>query len=490
MSYPEQSSIISNRHFTLHVAEDSAAARLPGEKSPLELSLNNRFHSEIRIVDESGQRLGCLIGHAIDCDAREIVRDSIVVATRAADGSQQIDRIEKTLYRHGGSWLCIVEISGFERVYLDPSASLGIVYDSQRRIAGSSAAAILSADEYESRFDRSSYEALDVENMGWFPASLTAHNGVRRLLPNHYLDLRQWKSVRHWPLSTSLTYQPREPLAYERIAQSVRNQIEALAAAGPIAIALTAGNETRFLLGCIRGVLIDATYVTVAGKSTALDSWCATELAKRYGLKQRLLPLKKATVSAAEGWSRDAGHCVGGVNRTTHPSVESLKDFEFFVGGLGGEVGRAFWYSASGASLSGANGIGLLQRTGLPKLDSVSRAIDEWIEDAPLLPVDQLLDLAYIELRIGSWAFASAYTNYPTHQMHPIATRANYSLLMSLPADVKRSNAIRRAIAHIDPDLLDVPINSYGDIRDFLTVFRKVLQPHRVLSKLRRLTAR
>jgi hypothetical protein len=482
--------MISNRHFTLHVSADVEALPLSPERSPLKLTLKNEFYTEVQLEDEFGNRLGCLIGHVIDCDKQKIIRDNIVVKTCKSYGPQRMDKIEEALYRYAGSWLCIIVIPGSERIYLDPSASLGIVYDSQRRIVGSSAAAILSEEEYESLMYHESYEALDVEHMGWFPAGLTAHKGVKRLLPNHYLDLRRWKSIRHWPVSTSLTFQDKEPLAYERIAQSVRNQIESIGTAGPIAIALTAGNETRFLLGCIRGLAVDATYVTVDGKNTALDSWCATELAKRYGLQQRLLPIKEATASAAAEWSRDVGHCVGGVNRTTHPSVDSLKDFQFFVGGIGGEVGRAFWYSGTGTSPSGVNSASLIQRMGLPKRDFVRRAIDEWLDDAPQLPSDQLLDLAYIELRIGPWAFAPAYTKHPTQQIHPIATRENYSLLMSLPEHVKRNNAIRRAIAHIAPDLLDVPINSYGDVRDFLTVLRKLLQPHRIASKLRRRTAR
>ena len=34
---------------------------------------------------------------------------------------------------------------------------------------------------------------------GMYPLDMTPRYGVERVLPNHYLDLRSWRTVRHWP---------------------------------------------------------------------------------------------------------------------------------------------------------------------------------------------------------------------------------------------------------------------------------------------------
>ena len=50
----------------------------------------------------------------------------------------------------------------------------------------------------QARFDKYLFDALGVDGEGWFPAELTAHHGLHRLLPNHYLDRHSWSVQRSW----------------------------------------------------------------------------------------------------------------------------------------------------------------------------------------------------------------------------------------------------------------------------------------------------
>ena len=48
------------------------------------------------------------------------------------------------------------------------------------------------------------HHAIVAEGVGaWIAGDDTAHRGVRRLLPNHALDLATWEYRRHWPVADS-----------------------------------------------------------------------------------------------------------------------------------------------------------------------------------------------------------------------------------------------------------------------------------------------
>ena len=60
---------------------------------------------------------------------------------------------------------------------------------------------LIYGDRYESKLDTNSLNKLGMPGSGlWFPSGITAHDGLCRLMHNHYLDLDQWFTKRHWPL--------------------------------------------------------------------------------------------------------------------------------------------------------------------------------------------------------------------------------------------------------------------------------------------------
>ncbi|RMF41745.1 MAG: hypothetical protein D6754_00330 [Alphaproteobacteria bacterium] len=395
--------------------------------------------------------------------------------------------VETGVYALGGSFLFLLDIPGARRLYLDADGSLSAVFEPATGRAASTAGVLLSAQAYAARFRRKLYAHLNVLRDGWFPAGLTAHEGVTRLLVNHCLDFDRMTQARHWPKAQiPITGDPQAACA--RIMASTRATIDALRRTGPARMTLTAGNETRMLLAACRDIATELEFVTVSGPSTRLDCDRARELAARFGLKLRLLPIRHADAAGAAEWHARAGHCIGGPNMVTHPTIAPLAGPGWFIGGLGGEIGRGFFWRPTDTGDTEITAQSIQSRFGMPPHPEVEAAVAAWRPSIDGFDPFLQLDLAYLELRMGCWAFAQSYASPEVRHMHPMISRESFAAMLSLPPDWRRSHRmVRASIEAAWPELLELPINRYGDWRDALRLLaRAAAEPHLVLKKLRK----
>lgn len=436
------------------------------------------------LSDALGTVVGMLIGTPIDIDAGPVTGTLVIDAK--LDRSTVDDWVERHIYRLAGSFLLVLDVPGCRRIYLDADASRSLVYEAASRQAGATAMTLLDEDAYRRRLRTGLHRKLEVDQGGWFPAGLTAHEGISRLLCNHYLDLDTWEQHRHWPLAPIA--ETTEPAAvFDAMLERIRKMVFALRGQGHVSLALTAGTDSRFVLSALRPVADTLDFVTVAALRGKLDVASARALSRRFGLRHRVLSYRHATPSQAEAWEIRAGHCVAGANKTMHPSVEPLRG-QYFLGGLGGEVGRGFLWLGAGQD-SPVDARNIVARLKLPPEPEVVAAIARWLE--PIAHFDTLLklDLAYLELRMGSWAFADAYANPVENELHPMISRANYCAMLSIPPELRRDGAVfRDAITRAWPELLALPINRYGNWRDAAKRVTDALSnPRQVARKLRQL---
>ena len=379
---------------------------------------------------------------------------------------------------------------GVQRIYPDASAQVPCVFDAGARSAGSTSHALLDEAAYAARFDHALYDGLGLVGQGWFPAGLTAHHGIERLLPNHYLDLTRWQVVRHWP-KAEIVATPDPEASIDAIVQLVRDQLQALRS-GPrsMVMALTAGRETRMLLACARPWVTDIEFVTITGADRhATDSVMAQRIAQGQGLHHRAIPRVLATADQRARFIRRGGHCVGDSNALYHPSVWPLAANHIFVGGLGGEVGRAFLWKKTDTPDTPLTGAGLMNRFGLPEQAGIAARLDTWLHGLSGQNSLRKLDLAYLEQRMAPW-YAAQFCCDPTlPRLAPLITRRGIELILGLPDDWKRAEKFGPALlSRIWPELLDYPFNTLGPWRDRLIKLQRVAQnPAMILKKLRKL---
>ena len=441
-----------------------------------------------RILDAMGREVGLLLGFAINLKAETVIRDDYRLDVDI--GNASFDFAERIRDGLGGNFLIILHSAGKFRIYPDGVAQMPCVFARDQKCAGSTAYAILDEADYKSRFLKDRFTAQDIERDGWFPAGLTAHKGVERLLPNHYLDLSNWKAVRFWPKKEiEKTENPGE--VAQEIVSIVQCQLRALIKSDKKVIqALTAGYETRWLLACARPLVDEIEFVTVeAPSANHIDIDIACRLAKKFELKHRILPRRMASPEEQSLYLLRGGHCSGGQNQVTHPSMWPLTAEYCFVGGLNGEIARGYTWRPGDTTDMNVDILTLVARLGLPLLDDMEERFRYWRDGVSLENALDLLDLNYLENRMGAWAYAHFFCDPSVPRYNPIGTPHTVKLMLSLPEDWRRTYRLCDfAIKQCWPELLSIPINTRGRLRDLTDKIGLAMSnPERVIRKLRKL---
>jgi hypothetical protein len=432
------------------------------------------------LIDD-GAVVGLVIGWAV-CPRR----GRMIGRTETVDGN---DLFRNEIYPLLGKYLAILQVDGETRVYLDGLGSLSVVFDAEAQMVGGTAADVMDDQAYRKRLDHELYAALEVTKDGWFPAGLTAHRGLERLMPNHYLDCETWATARHNAyLATPSAGQSAETLL-DTIHGGLQATVSGLLLGGhAVSVGLTAGGDSRLILAALRDFGDRVEFYTVEpasnGYASSLDLVRARELASRHGLQHRILPFQTATEEQMLEWDRRVGHSVITANRRQFPSVFPLQD-RICIGGLGGEVGRCFlWRDME--RMPRIDAVSIVDLLKLPRVPAMLQRVEAWLERVPPESPHHILDLAYIELRMGSWSSSQSYSNEREIIIGPLGSFSMMEAMLALPPKFRQNDGfIREFIARYWPELLARPINRYGDVRDRLALLEKVTNPTKLYRKVR-----
>ena len=308
------------------------------------------------------------------------------------------------------------------------------------------------------------------------------------MLAGHHLDLDRFTSVRHTNWSEAAARSGRVDDHLAVIVEEVRGVASALIDSGrPLAMGLTGGADSRMLLAALRGMTDSILFYTVDAPGARFDRDRAVELAQRFGLRHRVLPYARASARQAEQWDRRVGHAVVTANRTMFPSVTPLEGYAC-LSGLGGEVGRGFLWRERARLPARIMARDIVDRLKLPRLPTVEARIGTWLANLPSTDPHRVLDIAYIEQRMSAWAFAQSYANPTSLVLHPLGSAVALRAMLALPATYRQGDGmVRGVIERCWPELLELPINRYGDARDYARQAGKLANPGRAWRKLRQI---
>lgn len=380
------------------------------------------------------------------------------------------------------------------RAYLDSGGQIPLVYDEDERKTGLSAHDLLDPIQYEERLDQERISRFIYREGrgGWIAGTLTAHRGVKRLLPNHYLDLATFTTRRHWPLPT-VRHDLSLEAAASRVQDALRGYVESVARNFSAAITLTAGFDSRLLLAASRHVKDRLSFITMSPKDVGVDQVVSRELARVLDLQHRLVPVIGATSVGELAWDRLVGHAIREVNRRTYPTLATISE-ELILTGMYGETGRCRLYRQDVDTIDDHPPTAhfIIGRLTLPADEVLVTNIEEWLAPIRHLPRSMVLDLAFNELKFGSWAMGQAPIQKAMKMsLAPFAQRVVLDAFMRVPPVERGTSALFKEIGmRLWPKAMELPINAYGDWRDKMAPFLKLLSAERVRRFLRDRLAR
>ena len=370
-----------------------------------------------------------------------------------------------------GMWVAIILSAGREaplrRVYLGSVHS--VVFGTEERVVAATPNLIPGITR-----DRALSRAFDLPaRQSFYPFGLTPFHGVRRLLPNHYLDLDNFEAVRHWPKEGF------EPLAdgatgARRIVDHSRRIIGALAQAHrSFTVFLSAGRDSRAVLALVKPFVdsgaIDVTLSTSVGDDleSRTDGQAARQLARIAGLPHDVAGRRRHEGAAPDVLRAFAriGEALSGpsLSKPGAQRREGDEDLSFKLAGMGGEAGRAYYWAAqpSAERLTPELVTDRLRMPGVPQVIGAARA---WLDGLPPGVRDSVpdtLDLAYVEQRLGGWEAPARYL-FPgkPRVSSPMTAAFNVETMLRLPVDYRRAGWLQRdMVAYGWPELLGVPFN-------------------------------
>lgn len=207
-------------------------------------------HPELSVSTATGQRANILILGDI-FDPHNIESGNQDIAQNLASSIADYEDFEIKNKPLSGRWVCFVAIGNESRVYPDAGATHTIYYSDDPDDEGFcvSTQPGLLAEYCGIRKDQEIIQKYDEFRwMGWWPGELTPYRRVKKLLANHYLDLKHIKVHRFWPTKNLETIPLEE--AAKKIADLTRSTISAIAHRNPVYISLTGGWDSRMIFAC------------------------------------------------------------------------------------------------------------------------------------------------------------------------------------------------------------------------------------------------
>lgn len=409
-----------------------------------------------------------LLGYAINPYAPEQTsRDIVLNLASALAGADEIARMIETL---SGRFVLICILGREQRVYHDAVGLRQVTFcrDAEGHTwCASQAETLAEAHGFDLDPDVLAYRDMPLyrkdSNEFWLLGDRTPYREITHLLPNHYLDLASAQAVRFWPTEGCI---PRLSVT-ESVARCnpiLQDSIKAASQCFDLKAGLSSGMDSRKTLAASRHVRDRLTYFSHApdgDRQEVNDVRVPARLLPRLGLQHDNLgwipmcePFRRLYESSAT-WAREKkGHIA-------HTLFKHFGPETCVMNSNISEVAQCVYWLPPWK----LDGEGLAILSGLNHPFAV-QSFQTWVDDAKAACDKagmEMLDLFFLEQRMGRWAVA-AFAEYDiVHEtFNPYNNRRLHSLMLAVPARHRRDRRWEvplRQIRAMWPEVLCEPVN-------------------------------
>ena len=448
-------------------------------RRPIRDGLEVVAHPDLTLthVDDGGRAL-VVLGFVLDPrfpdrDDRQVVAD---ILSRTAT----TDEVLAAFDTMGGRWAAIHVTDDGIHVFHDPAGLRGVHHrrDDAGAVWCASHPALLARvlglpEDVETR-QRLSEEGVFRPGANYFwPGAGTSFLGVRRLLPNHLLDLDSGTTRRFWPRG------PVRPLARAEAAdicvRTLTGIMSSAAARFPLALAMTAGFDSRLLLAASREHAHRMSYYTFKRPHMTRrsgDLRVPAALLRDHGLSHQVIEVPQLSDS-------DVARAI----YSTFPQFHQLKADEATAMTLSPPVPAGDWVTVNGnvvevGRLSENRQLyrglpvtpeNLARNAGMAGSEVAAREFASWYDDVREVAAASGVnpwDLFYWEHKMGGWlATLRAEFDVVEDGVSPFNSRALIETLLGVEESLRSAPDypfFRGLVERMWPELLERPINPPG----------------------------
>ena len=406
----------------------------------------------------ANSNITCILLGFIATASGKILQDGQTF-TLSFSNSKFIDEFENWLYTHSGRYIAILSGSDFERVYLDPCGSLATTYSGIAETVSSTNMLIPYIEGLDDNISLINDFRIPLVK-GNFAFGLDPRHNVKSLVANHYLNLSDWSTARHWPTEDFITCNnPRDNV--DKIGTLLGNIINSFAEHyGRVQLPVTAGGDSRMLLAASKKSRekIDLYTFDLKPCVDKADIMVGSAVATHAKLPHKIYKSPPPTEHDLRQWiwrnGASANAMIGWKNqhafRSLNPSYPSFP-------ALLGELGRPIIYKDIEEIFNPLNIPLLLNRWHIPVNAETIEGAQSWIDNLNISDPMTIMGLFYMENRIAPWAGPVLYSQCKSgsFSIFPFNNREIITLLLSLPKHYRlQENLIIDMIRQKWPDLL------------------------------------
>ena len=423
------------------------------------------------------------LGEIADPSRPELANEAIVAElANAANWSD----LETALDDLAGRWVLIVTLGQESRIYHDAAGlrSVHYYFDETDGTLYAGSQPNLFRDFLGLRRDElavSAFEGPWVPKSNGWPGETTPVADVRRLLPNHYLDCATGRPVRYWPRERIESSRFEETAA--EVARLITGAVAAALQRGEVWLPLTAGYDSRVILGCAKPFWDRLHFVNFHHpRTSSYDREIPQKLIQFTGRKLTVVKHRPPEDDFMAICDRNAGNLFRDQQSSNFYSLFRQLDLAdrpdrplFVYGHLAG-ITRCFWY-ANDRKAADVD-VGLLCRKSWYFYNELARRdYAKWLSEFPEDAGIDVLTLFYWECRAGTWLAAhSAFHEAFLENLAPFNCRRLLALALGLDVRYRQEpHVLFRHILNItEPRALRYPFNG-GRLHSVLRMRKKLL---------------
>ena len=341
--------------------------------------------------------------------------------------------IERYLHHLSGRFVCIVTNGTSTRIYLDASGSFSLAYSVKADIAASSTMLIPYGNEVDDNITLINQLQIPLKS-NIYPFGLAPRKQLKRLLPNHYLDLKTWKATRHWPQSSFDIDDNTKALADE-YGDLLEKTIDVVMQQDfhPY-MSLTSGVDSRTLLACAKKWIEKITIFTweLPDPTAKLDTETAQSIANKHQLHHVIYPFEEANQLDQDTYAYRTGLSAGEVRGMSLTTTVNTMDHTqpLLTGNVSAVTCGVYQRPDEGTQPLTAKEV--VTRIAAPLDPQILDAADEWLQGLSHLNPQEVSDMLYLEQRVGCWGseLANGHAGGP-FQIYPYSNRRMFEIALS-----------------------------------------------------------
>lgn len=234
------------------------------------------------VMDARGRFFGYVLGVAVDKEG--LLRGERHLPTIDLDDPQVFSHFARYLDDVNGRYIFICAAGIEQRIYTDPIAMIGCIYDPTTKRVGSSLNLVLDREiALHSKYDHE----VNERHGGKYTLFHTRDQHARRLNGSFYLDLYNMVETRFWPRTNSFEV-PRQHYGdvYDEIIRTARHAIGAITGGFKTSMPISGGRDSRLIAGLAGPHIKDVTQVFthITNFATRYDASVAALVTSHLGV--------------------------------------------------------------------------------------------------------------------------------------------------------------------------------------------------------------